>query len=214
VFTLQTLPPREELPSEDRLARASGFSLHAGVSVNGGERTKLEHLVRYVARPAVAVERLALTPAGNIRYTLKTPYRDGTTAIIFEPFDFLARLAALVPLPRVHLTRYHGVFAPASTLRGAVTPAGRGRGLPPKPATASAATGQARLDDLDAALEARLRHRHRNVPTLRRAAQGHRVSIEEPEVIERILAHRRERGDGAAPRASLGARAPPQGLLF
>jgi hypothetical protein len=62
---LQTLPPREEPPSEDRLARASGFSLHAGVSVNGGERTKLEHLVRYVARPAVAVERLALTPAGR-----------------------------------------------------------------------------------------------------------------------------------------------------
>jgi hypothetical protein len=72
VFTLQTLPPREELPSEDRLARASGFSLHAGVSVNGGERTKLEHLVRYVARLAVALERLALMPAGNICYTLKT----------------------------------------------------------------------------------------------------------------------------------------------
>jgi hypothetical protein len=66
----------------------------------------------------------------------KTPYRDGTTAVIFEPFDFLARLAALAPLPRVHSTRYHGVFAPASTLRGAVTPAGRGRGLPPEPATA------------------------------------------------------------------------------
>jgi hypothetical protein len=40
------------------------------------------------------------------------------------------------------------------------------------------------------------------------------ASIEEPEVIERILAHRRERGEGAAPRASLEARAPPHGLLF
>ena len=43
---------------------------------------------------------------GQVRYTLKTPYRDGTTHVIFEPLDFIARLAALVPRPRVHLTRY------------------------------------------------------------------------------------------------------------
>ena len=40
------------------------------------------------------------------------------------------------------------------------------------------------------------------------------ASIEEPELIERILAHRRERGEEAAPAAALGARAPPQGSLF
>lgn len=34
-------------------------------------------------------------------------------------------------------------------------------------------------------------------------------AIDEPELIERILAHRRERGEGAAPTAALGARAPP-----
>ena len=63
-----------------------------------------------MGRPAVASERLALTPQGNVRYPLKTPYRDGTTHVILEPLNFIARLAALVPLPRVHLTRYHGVF--------------------------------------------------------------------------------------------------------
>jgi len=36
--------------------------------------------------------------------TLKTPYRNGTTHIILEPLDFVARLAALVPKPRVNLT--------------------------------------------------------------------------------------------------------------
>ena len=36
-----------------------------------------------------------------VRYKLKTPYRDGTTHVFFEPLDFLARLAALVPKPRV-----------------------------------------------------------------------------------------------------------------
>jgi len=40
--------------------------------------------------------------------------------------DFIARLAALVPPPRVHLTRYHGVFAANAALRAAITPAGRG----------------------------------------------------------------------------------------
>ena len=76
----------------------------------------------------MATERLALTPSGQVRYQLKTPYRDGTTHIVLEPLDLMARLAALVPPPRMHLTRYHGVFAPHSKLRAAITPAGRGAG--------------------------------------------------------------------------------------
>ena len=39
----------------------------------------------------------------NVRYRLKDPYRDGTTHVIFEPLDFIAHLAALVPGPRVNL---------------------------------------------------------------------------------------------------------------
>jgi hypothetical protein len=76
----------------------------------------------------VASERLALTASGQVRYTLKTPYRDGTTHIVLEPLDLMARLAALVPKPRMHLTRYHGVLAPHSNYRAAVTRAHRGRG--------------------------------------------------------------------------------------
>ena len=63
-----------------------------------------------------------------MRYELKTPYRNGTTHVIFEPIDFIARLAALVPKPRVNLTRFHGVFAPNSKHRIHVTPAKRGKG--------------------------------------------------------------------------------------
>jgi hypothetical protein len=48
--------------------------------------------------------------------------------VIFEPLDFLARLAALVPKPRVNLTRFHGVFAPNSKYRIQVTPSKRGKG--------------------------------------------------------------------------------------
>ncbi len=42
--------------------------------------------------------------------------------------DFIARLAALVPKPRVNLTRFHGVLAPNHRWRGLVTPARRGKG--------------------------------------------------------------------------------------
>jgi hypothetical protein len=40
------------------------------------------------------------------------------------------------------------------------------------------------------------------------------ASIEEPELIERILAHRRERGEEPEPTASLGARGLPKGSLW
>ena len=50
------------------------------------------------------------------------------THIIFEPLDFIARLAALIPPPRINLTRYHGVFAPNSQHRALVTPGKRGKG--------------------------------------------------------------------------------------
>ena len=50
------------------------------------------------------------------------------THVIFEPLDFMAHLAALVPRTRVNLARYHGVFAPNSPHWALVTKAARGRG--------------------------------------------------------------------------------------
>jgi hypothetical protein len=126
VFTLQTVPAAES-DNNSQAARESGFSLHAGVVAQHWERKKLERLCRYITRPAISEERLSITPAGNVRYQLKTPYRDGTTHVVFEPLDFLSKLAALVPKPKVNLTRFHGIFAPNSRFRSEVTPARRGR---------------------------------------------------------------------------------------
>ena len=86
-----------------RAGQAAGFSVHAGVAAQAQQREKLERLCRYITRPAVSEKRLSLTYQGKVRYELKTPYRDGTTHVIFEPVDFIARLAALVPKPRVNL---------------------------------------------------------------------------------------------------------------
>lgn len=73
-FTLQALAPALEAPSgEQRLAKHSGFSLHAGVAAAAHQREKVERLCRYIARPAVATGRLSLTAQGLVRYTLKTP---------------------------------------------------------------------------------------------------------------------------------------------
>lgn len=66
-------------------------------------------------------KRLRLSETGKVIYELKNPYKNGTTHIVFEPLDFIARLAALVPTPWMNLTRFHGVFAPNSKYRKAVT---------------------------------------------------------------------------------------------
>ena len=63
-------------------------------------------------RRPLSNERLSLDGDGLVVHELKRPFRDGTTHCLFEPLDFLARLAALVLRPRTHLIRYHGVFAP------------------------------------------------------------------------------------------------------
>jgi hypothetical protein len=61
---------------------------------------------------------------------LKTPYRDGTTHVFFDPIDFIGKLAALIPPPRLNLTRFYGVFAPNSNLRAQVTASQRGKDSP------------------------------------------------------------------------------------
>jgi hypothetical protein len=38
------------------------------------------------------------------------------------PLEFLQRLAALVPRPRLHLIRFHGVLAPNAALRSQIVP--------------------------------------------------------------------------------------------
>ena len=129
VFTLQTLPASNE-GEYGQLANTSGFSLHAGVFANADEPDKLERLCRYISRPAISEQRLSMTDHGKVRYELKTPYRDGTTHVFFEPIDFIGKLAALIPPPRLNLTRFFGVFAPNSALRAQVTASRRGKNSP------------------------------------------------------------------------------------
>jgi hypothetical protein len=105
-----------------RCAMVSGFSVHANVAIEARDRLRLERLCRYAARPAVATERLSELPDGRLLYRLKRPWRDGSTAVIFEKQDFIAKLAVLTPAPRAHLTRYHGVLGPCAAWRSLIVP--------------------------------------------------------------------------------------------
>jgi len=74
---IRTIRPLDRpYPGLERVARASGFPLHAGVSCDGHQKDKRERLCRYIARPAVAIPRLSLSSSGKVLYTLKTPYGD------------------------------------------------------------------------------------------------------------------------------------------
>ena len=107
---------------DDLVSQQAGFSLHAGIACKSHQRKKLERLCRYITRPAIAERRLSLANNGNVVIALKTPYDDGTTHVVLSPMEFMGRLAALVPRPRVNLTRFHGVFSPNSKLRKDVVP--------------------------------------------------------------------------------------------
>jgi hypothetical protein len=65
-----------------------------------------------------------------------------------SPLEFMQRLAALVPRPRLHLIRLHGVLAPNPKLRPRVVPQG-----PPAPAqtgTEATAAGDCDIDTVPA----------------------------------------------------------------
>lgn len=122
VLTLQSVPAKDNPPKDKYLAKSSGFSLHAGVSAKADERKKLERICRYISRPSFSEDRLSLNAKGHVVYKLKKAYDNGTTHIVMDPVEFIARLASLVPRPRVNLTRFSGVFAPHFKHRKLVVP--------------------------------------------------------------------------------------------
>ncbi|MCA1852327.1 MAG: transposase, partial [Beggiatoa sp.] len=173
---------------------------------------------RYITRPAIANERLTRNRAGDVVLQLKSPYHDGTTHIVMSPLELMQRLAALVPRPRLHLIRFHGVLAPHAKLRpeiipssGHQSPFSRGGHIPvpgfpsvpvntntpadhaeAPPAAASVRLSWARL--LKRVFEIDIQQCPQCGGTLKLIA-----AIEDPPVIAKILTH-----------LGLSARAPPR----
>jgi hypothetical protein len=109
-------------------AHIGGSDLHAALRVAANHpagRHQLEKLLRYCARPPVSEERLSRA-GDRVVLRLETPWRDGSTHVVYEPLDFVAKLAALVPRPHKNLVLYHGVLSAHAAWRAQVVLYGRG----------------------------------------------------------------------------------------
>ena len=71
-----------------------------------------------LARDHLANSRLRELEDGRFAYEVKK----SATPLVFTGTELLARITPLIPPPRSHLTRYHGMFAPGSKLRALVVP--------------------------------------------------------------------------------------------
>jgi Putative transposase/Transposase zinc-binding domain len=127
-------------------ARANGFSLHADLVVPAGQRQRLERVCRYVLRPPVAIDRLRLTDDGRVRLSLRHPWTDGTTDLVFTPLELLERLAVLVPRPRINLVLYFGVLGARAAARAELVGPGG-------PRSAGVAAGQEQAEPAPASIE-------------------------------------------------------------
>ena len=130
--------------------------------------------------------------------------------------DFIAKLAALVPPPRAHLPRFHGVFAPNANLRAQVTPSGRGK----RPAGDAVPVDVSAHDDPRSPEQPRRamswaqrlkRVFSIDVTTCAHCGGAVRIvaSIEDPKAIRAILAHFEKHGALEQAHYRPAARAPP-----
>jgi hypothetical protein len=81
VLSLQSVASPDKSSTPDLCAKLHGFSLHAAVRWGADQRKELEHLCRYITRPAIAYERLKRNRPGQVVLQLKSAYKDGTTHI-------------------------------------------------------------------------------------------------------------------------------------
>ena len=215
----------------------SGFSVDASVRITLIDRDvpsyfqSLEHLLRYCARPPFALERLSVRygadgRATRVRYVLprhkaanwvgpgrsRTSTRPGANGVVdLSPFEFLDRLADLVPPPRKHRHRSHGVFAPIHRLRKAVTALAIGNVGKRREAAAGGHAGTARATE--GCCDATPSHKPRSHDTSRiawaklLARAGEEFPLECPWVWRRHSADRVHHGARADPQDPL---APPR----
>jgi hypothetical protein len=179
-----------------RQAHLDGFDLHANVWVPANDRAGLERLARYVLRPPFAQERLRLRGDGRVALELKRAWHDGTREVVFEPLEFLERLAAMTPRPGTNLLICHGVLAPRARWRGRVVVYGRPV-LEPTALTAPLGGDPVGTGEKTASPRAwswaALMHRAFGIDVLACAHCGGRLrliaTLHDPAVIRKILAH-------------------------
>jgi hypothetical protein len=220
---LYTIPLGPDELIRHRCAFVDGFSLHADLVLEANARKKLEKLLRYGLRPPFSQKRLSITADGKVRLKLRKPFYTGQTDIVFEPVDFLKRLASAIPKPRQNLVRFHGLFAPHAKHRaalGALLPA---EPSPDEPPGDNCSAAQAPLPE--ASTKAAPHAYRLKWAQLLQKVFDHAIlvcpkcqgkmrlvqNVDDPQVIGRILSHL---GLPTSLPSLAPARSPPQMELF
>jgi hypothetical protein len=191
-------------------------------------RLRFHEAVALSHEPLERLQNTIGNRSDQILYVLPGPDPAGRTALRLSALEFLDRLAKILPPPRIHRHRYHGVFAPNAPLRPLVTArAQEGNALAPRlpdpdvllPAapTLSLPTSEApspRPSDPDPAPPSRwaslLARIYEAFPLISPACQTPLTFIAfltDPEPITQILAHI---GEPTSPPLLHPARGPPQ----
>jgi hypothetical protein len=117
------LDPDDQPVAKGKLcAQEHGFNLHGATRVAANDKQGRLTLCKYILRPPLANDRLKILDDENVRLEFKKAWSDGTTSVELEPLALIARLAALVPPPKRHLTRYFGVLSSLASSRSEVVP--------------------------------------------------------------------------------------------
>src|SRR2546427_5052640 len=82
------------------------------------QQQRLEEDVRQgLTAPPLALERLTESARGQVVFELPHPRADGATHLLLDPLELIEKLTLLIPPPRFHTLRFHGVLAPHAACR-------------------------------------------------------------------------------------------------
>ncbi|HLG42307.1 MAG TPA: transposase, partial [Planctomycetota bacterium] len=161
----------------------------------------------YITRPPFAMDRIRESGDGRIVVELRQPRMDGGTALLLTELELMEKLAALVPPPKAHLVRYHGVLAPHARARIEVVRRQKKKKKESQPRAAESAPGGKSKPESWIPW-AELLEKTFGVDALECPRCGHRMRvvafITEPRVIGRIL-----RSMGIAPPPHSAGADPP-----
>jgi hypothetical protein len=93
----------------------SGFSVDDSVRFEPEDRKSMEKVARYLLRPPLSLERMTYTK-GDDQVVYQRKGKDGRPGEEerIDALDFLARVIAHIPPPRVHLVRYFAHYSNVS----------------------------------------------------------------------------------------------------
>lgn len=90
----------------------SGFSVDDSVRFEPEDRKSMEQVARYLLRPPLSLERLRYSDGDDeVVYRRKGPNGRAGGEERIDALDFLARVIAHIPPPKIHLVRYLGHYS-------------------------------------------------------------------------------------------------------